>query len=561
MITVKSVVMDFRPEAIRSKRRVGCLLQHGLWKSLHGANTPKTLDTAAVNSPLMDDGMHSESVFERTRLGRLLFRWRGHGVAAYVVAAIVTSSVLALRVTLGEPIGEGLLLFSLIPAMLVVALVGGRNAILFAAGLSLFAAVLHQQITSADGPSLVELVVFGSAVLLIVALGEVLEAAKRAIDRTENVIKARDAHLRSILDTVPDATVVSATDGTIVSFNAAAVRQFGYTEEEVIGQNLRILMPEPYRHEHDGYMQRYMRTGEKRIIGIDRVVSGQRKDGSTFPMKLAVGEMRSGGERFFTGFIRDLTEREESAARLEQIQAELARLARLNEMGEMASTLAHELNQPLSAIANYAHGCTRLLRDMDDAIATRMREALEEVASQSLRAGQIIKHLREFVTKGETEKAPEDIRKLVEEAAALALVGSREQGVRTVFEYLPGAEMAMVDRIQVQQVLINLMRNAIEAMRLVDRRELTIRTMPAGGGEVAVLVEDTGGGIPEEISGQLFKPFVTTKASGMGIGLSISKRIVEAHGGEMTVSKNAAGGATFRFTLPAYVDERIVAND
>ncbi|RVI72253.1 sensor histidine kinase, partial [Sinorhizobium meliloti] len=278
-------------------------------------------------------------------------------------------------------------------------------------------------------------------------------------------------------------------------------------------------------------------------------------------MKLAVGEMRSGGERFFTGFIRDLTEREESAARLEQIQAELARLARLNEMGEMASTLAHELNQPLSAIANYSHGCTRLLRDMDDAVATRIREALEEVASQSLRAGQIIKHLREFVTKGETEKAPEDIRKLVEEAAALALVGSREQGVRTVFEYLPGAEMVLVDRIQVQQVLINLMRNAIEAMRHVDRRELTIRTMPADPGEVAVVVEDTGGGIPEEVAGQLFKPFVTTKASGMGIGLSISKRIVEAHGGEMTVSKNEAGGATFRFTLPAYLDERIVAND
>ncbi|MFQ6186693.1 sensor histidine kinase, partial [Sinorhizobium meliloti] len=192
---------------------------------------------------------------------------------------------------------------------------------------------------------------------------------------------------------------------------------------------------------------------------------------------------------------------------------------------------------------------------------TRMREALQEVASQSLRAGQIIKHLREFVTKGETEKAPEDIRKLVEEAAALALVGSREQGVRTVFEYLPGAEMVMVDRIQVQQVLINLMRNAIEAMRHVDRRELTIRTMPADPGQVAVVVEDTGGGIPEEVAGHLFKPFVTTKASGMGIGLSISKRIVEAHGGEMAVSRNAAGGATFQFTLPAYLDERIVAND
>ncbi|ATA95422.1 oxygen sensor histidine kinase FixL [Sinorhizobium meliloti] len=505
--------------------------------------------------------MLSKSGIERTQWGRRVVRWRGDGVAAYIVAAIVTSSVLAIRMIRAEPIGEGLLLFSFIPAILVVALIGGRNPILLAAGLSLVAAVSHQQITSADGPSVVELLVFGSAVLLIVALGEVLEAARRAIDRTEDVVRARDAHLRSILDTVPDATVVSATDGTIVSFNAAAVRQFGYAEEEVIGQNLRILMPEPYRHEHDGYLQRYMATGEKRIIGIDRVVSGQRKDGSTFPMKLAVGEMRSGGERFFTGFIRDLTEREESAARLEQIQAELARLARLNEMGEMASTLAHELNQPLSAIANYSHGCTRLLRDMDDAVATRIREALEEVASQSLRAGQIIKHLREFVTKGETEKASEDIRKLVEESAALALVGSREQGVRTVFEYLPGAEMVLVDRIQVQQVLINLMRNAIEAMRHVDRRELTIRTMPADPGEVAVVVEDTGGGIPEEVAGQLFKPFVTTKASGMGIGLSISKRIVEAHGGEMTVSKNEAGGATFRFTLPAYLDERIVAND
>ncbi len=505
--------------------------------------------------------MHAESVVERTRLGQKLVRWRGDGISAYVLGTVAVLNILAIRLAFRELFGDSFLLLSLTPAVLVVAMVGGLKPITFAAGLSLLAASSLRWIENPFEPTIGELIAFGSTLLLIVALGEVLQAARRAIDRTEGVVRARDAHLRSILDTVPDATVVSATDGTIVSFNAAAVRQFGYAEEEVIGQNLRILMPEPYRHEHDGYLQRYMATGEKRIIGIDRVVSGQRKDGSTFPMKLAVGEMRSGGERFFTGFIRDLTEREESAARLEQIQDELARLARLNEMGEMASTLAHELNQPLSAIANYSHGCTRLLRDMDDAVATRMREALEEVASQSLRAGQIIKHLREFVTNGETEKAPEDIRKLVGESAALALVGSREQGVRTVFEYLPDAEMVMVGRIQVQQVLINLMRNAIEAMRHVDRRELTIRTMPADPGEIAVVVEDSGGGIPEEVAGQLFKPFVTTKASGMGIGLSISKRIVEAHGGEMTVSKNAAGGATFRFTLPAYLEERIVAND
>jgi len=316
-----------------------------------------------------------------------------------------------------------------------------------------------------------------------------------------------------------------------------------------------MLMPEPYHREHDGYLERYLRTGEKRIIGMDRVVVGRRKDGSTFPMKLAVGETHSGGETFFTGFVRDLTEREESAARLQEIQGELARLARLNEMGEMASTLAHELNQPLSAIANYVHGCARLLRDLDETVAVRMREALEETANQSLRAGQIIKHLREFVTKGETEKAPENIRRLVEEAGALALVGSREKGVRTVFEFAQGAEMVIVDRIQVQQVLTNLMRNAIEAMRDCPRRELVIRTRQEDQDMIEVIVQDTGPGIPGEIAEQLFKPFITTKAGGMGIGLSISKRIVEAHGGEMTVTRNAAGGATFRFTLPIDKEE------
>jgi len=378
-----------------------------------------------------------------------------------------------------------------------------------------------------------------------------LHRARRAIDTTQHALDEREAHLRSILDTVLDATVVIEKDGTIVSFNAAAVRQFGYQESEVVGQNVSMLMPEPYRSGHDGYIQRYLTTGEKRIIGVDRVVIGRRKDGSTFPMKLAVGEMKTGDRTYFTGFIRDLTEREESAARLQEIQGELARLARLNELGEMASTLAHELNQPLSAIANYSQGCARLLRDMEDSVSSRMREAMEEIARQSLRAGQIIRHLREFVMRGETERAPEDIRKLVEEAGALALVGSRERGVRSVFEFGPGAEMVLVDRVQVQQVLINLMRNAIEAMRDSDTRLLTVRTVALKAGQVAVEVSDTGPGISEEIAPQLFRPFVTTKAGGMGIGLSISKRIIEAHGGEIAVRRNAHSGATFQFTLPA----------
>jgi two-component system sensor kinase FixL len=316
-----------------------------------------------------------------------------------------------------------------------------------------------------------------------------------------------------------------------------------------------MLMPQPYRKEHDGYLERYLSTGEKRIIGTDRVVVGQRKDGSTFPMKLAVGEMRSGSRRFFTGFIRDLTEREESAARLQEVQTELARLARLNEMGEMASTLAHELNQPLSAIANYVHGCGRLLQSAESPRDVQIRDALKEAGEQSLRAGQIIKHLREFVTKGETEKSPHNLRQLVEEAGALALVGSREKGVRTVFDFESGADQVMVDRIQIQQVLTNLMRNAVEAMKNSPRKELLVTIQRLGPAEVMIAVEDSGPGIPEEIAADLFKPFTTTKAGGMGIGLSISKRIVEAHGGDLTVSTGGLGGACFHFTLPQYNEE------
>ncbi len=471
----------------------------------------------------------------------------------YLVVAVVACLSVLLAILAHETLAVTATFSLFIPAVLVTSVLLGLAPTLVTAGLLGVAAIVLAMRSDAN-PQMpwLELGLFIVIAIAIAFIGEALRHAQKATRKAELAVKMRETHLKTILDTVLDATIVCEQDGTIVSFNAAAVRQFGYSEEEAVGENLRILMPQPYRHEHDGYMHRYLATGEKRIIGVDRVVAGQRKDGSIFPMKLAVGEMRSGDRTFFTGFVRDLTEREESAARLEEIQGELARLARLNEMGEMASTLAHELNQPLSAIANYVHGCSRLLRGIDTDAAVMMREALDEAASQSLRAGQIIRHLREFVTKGETDKAPQNIRQLIEEAGALALVGSREKGVRTVFDYRPGAEMVMVDHIQIQQVLTNLIRNAIEAMKHAPKKELIIRTQPGAPGEVAVTVEDTGPGIPEEISAQLFKPFTTTKPGGMGIGLSISKRIVEAHGGTMTVSHTVLGGASFRFTLPAY---------
>ena len=181
-----------------------------------------------------------------------------------------------------------------------------------------------------------------------------------------------------------------------------------------------------------------------------------------------------------------------------------------------------------------------------------MRGALEEAAKQALRAGDIIRHLREFVTRGETQKGPEDIHHLIEEAGALALVGSREAGVKSLFDFGSDSGMVVADRVQIQQVVINLMRNAMEAMRESPEKLLTVRTRRLSSDRIGVEVADTGSGIADEIAPMLFQPFITTKPNGMGIGLSISRRIIESHGGELTVARNAAGGATFAFTLPVH---------
>ncbi|GJD77403.1 sensor protein FixL [Methylobacterium gregans] len=369
--------------------------------------------------------------------------------------------------------------------------------------------------------------------------------------RAEEDIRAREAHLRSILDTVPEAMVVIDEAGLIHSFSAAAERLFGYAADEAVGRNVRILMPEPMQGEHDGYLDRYRRTRERRIIGTNRVVTGRRRDGSTFPMELAIGEMRSGEQVYFTGFINDLTEHQRTQARLQELQSELAHVSRLSAMGEMASALAHELNQPLGAIANYTKGCRRLLaRPGPEAIAKTV-EVLGKAAEQALRAGQIIRRLREFVARGETERRVEPVARLIEEASALALVGAREQGIVARVVVDPRVGSVLADRVQVQQVLVNLLRNAREAMQQGDRRELTVEARPIGGETVEIAVSDTGPGIAAEVADRLFQPFVTTKRSGMGVGLSICRTIVEAHGGRLDVERNGTGGATFRLTLPA----------
>jgi two-component system sensor kinase FixL len=469
----------------------------------------------------------------------------------YAAAVIMTALTALFRLAINTLLPDSAVGLLFTPAILAAAIWGGLLLGLWA---TLLAApcVYYFGIVRSDP---VEPLILNIVLLLIVGtmiawLGGLLHRSRTEWASTKLALQRREAHLQSILDTVPDASIVIDADGTMTSFNRAAERQFGYRPEEVLGRNVSMLMPSPYREQHDGYLNRYLATGQKRIIGIDRVVVGQRKDGSTFPMTLAVGETRIDDKIHFTGFIRDLTERQESEARLHAAQGELARLARLNELGEMASTLAHELNQPLAAIANYVQGCIKLMAQIPGQQAEMMRGALQETAKQSLRAGEIIRHLREFTTRGDTEKGPEDIKRLVEEASALALVGSRERGIRTEFKFGPSDAMVMADRVQVQQVLTNLMRNAIEAMRESPRKELTVRTRMDGSRFICVEVEDTGPGISEEVADKLFQPFVTTKAGGMGIGLSISRRIIQSHGSDLHYRRNEAGGATFSFTLP-----------
>jgi two-component system sensor kinase FixL len=284
-------------------------------------------------------------------------------------------------------------------------------------------------------------------------------------------------------------------------------------------------------------------------------VVGERRDGSTFPMELAVGEMRSNNNRYFTGFIRDLTERQSTEARLQELQSELVHISRLTAMGEMASALAHELNQPLSAIANYMKGSQRLLEGRSDEDSIRIGDAIEKAAEQSLRAGQIIRRLRDFVSRGETERRVESVKKLIEEASALALVGAKERDVRVTFQIDPANDLVLVDKVQIQQVLLNLIRNSMEAMEQSARRELLIASRPQEGDLLEFSVADSGSGIASEISGQLFQPFVTTKRMGMGVGLSISRSIVESHGGQMRVEPNRGGGTVFCFTVPRVTSE------
>lgn len=381
----------------------------------------------------------------------------------------------------------------------------------------------------------------------LIGFGQVVRDVTREVE--ENLAQeAVTALLRSILDTVPDAMITIDDLGHIQSFSAAAETLFGYSAAEVVGCNISMLMPEPDATRHDGYLARYKSTGERRIMCNSRRVMGRRKDGSVFPHTICVGEAYGGGRRIFTGFLRDLTDQEQAEKQLRELQGELIHIARVSAIGTMATALAHELNQPLIAITNYVQSSAAILARPGERELELVRTALAEAGTEALRAGAIVQRLREFVARGELERTIARPEQLAAQACKLGAVGTRSNGISCEVRTPSGLRPVLVDQVQIQQVLLNLIRNACEAL---ENSGSIIVEVANDGPLVRFSVIDDGPGIASGQEEVLFEPFISTKASGLGVGLAICRTIVEAHGGTMWCEAAQGRGAAFHFTVPA----------
>lgn len=369
----------------------------------------------------------------------------------------------------------------------------------------------------------------------------------------ERQFLANEARLRATIEGAVDAIVTIDETGAMLSLNTSALRLFGYQLGEALGRNVRMLMPEPYCSEHDRYLAEYRLTGQRALLQGARELVGRRKDGATFPIEIALSEASHDGNRLFIAFIRDLTERRKTEERIQQLRAD-----RLDLLAQMATGVAHEVNQPLSAIANYLSAARRLLNKRPEAMADRIEEVLDSAAAQVMRAGQIIGQLRAFITSSEPDKTLQNLHDLIVEACEFMRTESQNANVEVECRLNAPSDLVILDKVQVRQVLINLKRNAIEAMLASERRRLVVTTTLVEGGMIRTDVADTGAGLSGDFARDLFEPFETTKEHGLGVGLSVSRSIVEAHYGKLWAEPNPYGGAVLSFTLPL-ADENAVA--
>jgi len=358
---------------------------------------------------------------------------------------------------------------------------------------------------------------------------------------------------QAIVDNAIDGIVTIDAGGTVRGFNPAAERIFGFSRDEVVGQNVSMLMPEPDRSRHDSYIRRYLESGKGHIIGIGREVLGRHRDGSSIELRLAVAEV-SERERLFIGFTRDIRARKSAEREAREHFAELAHLTRLSTLGEVSAGLAHELSQPLTAIAAAVEAGLMML-DADAPNSGSLRPALDQIARQGQRAREIVEQLRTYMRKGEPHSmAPCNPARLVDNVLRLLNYEIEAHRIAVQTRLDSGLQSLIVNRIQIEQVLFNLAKNAIDAMRGTRGERLLSIEGKVRSGACEFLVTDTGPGIAEADLPRLFNPFFTTKTDGLGQGLSICRSIIERHGGTLTGENCDRGGAVFRFTLPVRPD-------
>ena len=359
-----------------------------------------------------------------------------------------------------------------------------------------------------------------------------------------------DARLSSVLDTAVDGIVVIDEKAQILVFNAACERLFDYTSAEVVGRNVKMIMPEEHARDHDSYVNHYLTTNEARIIGIGREVRARHKNGKEFPVELSVGEARTPEGRQFVGILRDLRPRKVQEDRLNRMQSQLVHFARVNAMDEMGAAIAHELNQPLTAVMLYLQAVNRKTESNDGRIDDKIREILDKTIREARRAGQIIQRMRQFVEKREAERRRVEVSMLIDEALELVLLGQYTLSVRVIRDDEENLPSVDVDPVQVQQILVNLVRNALEVVKGSGDGWIRISTR-CEDDSILIEVADSGPGIPHEQLRNLFRAFSSTKKKGLGLGLAISKSIAQSHGGDLTVDAGGDGrGAAFTLRLP-----------
>jgi two-component system sensor kinase FixL len=352
--------------------------------------------------------------------------------------------------------------------------------------------------------------------------------------------------LAAIIDSSEEAIIGKDLAGRVTSWNRAAEQMLGYTAAEIIGRPIALVLPDRLLAEEAAILERIGR-GEP---VVRHESTRRRKDGTIVPIFLSISPVRDAAGRIVGAatIARDIADLVHMREALRTSQMELVHVSRLSELGQIASALAHEVNQPLAAIANYAAAGRRTLAAGNGAGAAT---ALQRIGEQAGRGGEIVQRLRDFMRKRPTETRPEPLAEVIEESLSLALIGMHDRPIRLTRYLDPTAGTAVLDRIQIEQVLFNLLRNAIEAMAEAPHQELTVATRRRDGERVEVAIADTGPGLPETVRARLFQPFVTTKATGLGIGLSICRSIVQAHDGTLTAERNPGGGTIFRITLPA----------